>query len=112
MTREYRDDDQANPGHYRKDGRECIDDMPAYFRLWLDEHAEQIGWPLPNLTRTWCIRLMMLGFCLGNEFKYSWRKGKKDPVPKEESKIRWYVAMALHWLDPATSPDPRDEAAS
>jgi hypothetical protein len=77
--------------------------MHGYFRNWIIDRGI-----VPTVHN---IRWMMLGFCIGNAFKYRWRKGLKpgESEDKEEAKARWYDLMALHTLD-SRHPDPRDES--
>lgn len=99
--------DAINPAHYRDgDKGECIDAMPKFFETWLHENGR--GDPpggFGELQRR--VQFMMLGFCLGNAFKYRWRKGRKDDVDQEVGKARWYDAFALHVLHPDRNRDPR-----
>lgn len=90
--------DQINPIYYRDGGVECIDAMPEYFREWLAKR--------PHFIQS--VNLMMLGFCLGNAFKYRWRAGGKkgEPIDRDLTKAEWYEAFALHLVD-ASKPDPR-----
>lgn len=90
--------DAVNPTHYRAGGVECIDAMPAHFREWLAKR--------PHFIQS--VNLMMVGFCLGNAFKYRWRAGEKagEPSARDLAKAEWYEAFAAHVLDPA-NPDPR-----
>lgn len=96
--------DPVNPRHYYgKNGQQCIDAMPDHFREWAGRNMAVV----PSLLKFEdVVKLMMLGFCLGNAFKYRWRKGRKDDADQEERKAQWYDAFARHVLDP-THPDPR-----
>lgn len=96
MERQYRAENQANPEHYRKDGKECIDAMREDF---IERFGEEDG-----IT-------MLVGFCLGNAFKYGWRGGLKlgQSVKLDTDKATWYQQMAFHIRDPELFPDPRDQ---
>lgn len=99
--------DPTNPGHYRDPKKgEAIDAMPEHFREWL---ARAGIVPSTSLEMMRAIQLMMIGFAVGNAFKYRWRKGLKAGASEEldESKGCWYDAFAMHILDPS-NPDPRD----
>lgn len=102
--RQYRPNDDTNPPHHRPEGKqECIDAMPKEMIRWLDEQG------IDRRNTTPHVKLMMLGFCVGNAFKYRYRKGRKEGEPEdlEEGKARWYDEMGLHLLNDK-NPDPRD----
>lgn len=61
-------DDTNHPSRYNRGGIECIDAMIAA------KGIEKVK-----------------AFCECNEFKYNWRRGKKDPILKETKKSRWYL---------------------
>lgn len=107
--RVYRPEDLANPSHYREGGKECIDAMPEHFRKWIKDEAPSIGIYFINNV-SYAVKLMMLGFCVGNAFKYRWRRGRKDDPGKEDAKADWYERFARHVLAPTLNPDPRDQA--
>jgi hypothetical protein len=114
MTRTYRDDDLANPKHHRHDGQETIDLMPQHMWEWLTTigiiHLGSQFDILNPRVATRLVKVMMLGFCVGNAFKYRRRMGHKDgeSEAKEMGKIMWYEMYACHLLDPDNHPDPRD----
>ncbi len=90
-----------NPPHYRDDKRgECIDALSDHFREWL----KALGF----VYSTRIVTFMMLGFCVGNAFKYRWRAGAKDgeSAERDEGKARWYDQFARHLAIPG-EPDPR-----
>jgi hypothetical protein len=106
FTKEFRvgDVDAINPAHYgARTANECIDAMPAHFREWAGRNVAVV----PSLMKFEdVVKLMMIGFCVGNAFKYRWRKGRKDNADQDERKARWYDAFAQHLVDPRL-PDPR-----
>lgn len=103
-TRIYRTGDDTNPAHYRDGRGECIDAMPDHFAQWL-ARTPRGEWIQQN-TRI-AVRLMMLGFCVGNAFKYRWRAGQKGDAAKDEAKAQWYDRFAAYVLD-SSAGDPRD----
>lgn len=106
-ARQYRPDDATNPIHYRDPEKgECIDAMPEHFVQWIRKHAPDTTLREVSAMVGW----MMLGFCVGNAFKYRWRKGQKTGEAAEdaERKAQWNDAMALHTLASKAHPDPRD----
>lgn len=106
MSRQYRPDDPQNPPHYRKNGQECIDALPERFRkvsrAVIDPGA---------LNEEHAIKLMMIGFCYGNAYKYGWRAGDKEgeSLEKDMLKAQWYDEFAAHLIDPEKYLDPRDK---
>lgn len=110
--REYRDEDEANPKHYRKNGIECIDALPERFRKVIRETIDPEGeLVITKAQEDFHIKLMMIGFCSGNAYKYGWRAGNKEgePLEKDMLKAEWYDRFAAHLIDPHGNPDPRDK---
>ena len=70
------------PKHYATKERECIDTI-----------RDELG------------DVGFVAFCKGNVLKYRDRAGHKDDVEQDESKAKWYEAMAAH-VEKGT-PDPR-----
>lgn len=116
---------EINPPHYRQAGRsECIDVMETYFVEWLRTSEGQhmlercglsqllivraSGLLAPTILRV-LAKFLMLGFCLGNAFKYRYRQGRKagaDPAV-DAAKAAWYAKMGPHKADPMLCEDPR-----
>ena len=86
--REYRPNDETNPGHYRIEGRkECIDEI----RIELGDEG-------------------FIAFCCGNAMKYRYRAGLKSGEGIQGLyKARWYEEMAMHVKLPERHRDPRDK---
>lgn len=108
MTNKYDPNDATNPAHYRDPEKgECIDALPEHFSKYA---AQTLGVRDIPAARTTIVRWMMLGFCVGNAFKYRWRRGRKDDVAKEDAKAKWYGEFAVYIL--GDGPDPRDGRTS
>jgi hypothetical protein len=87
------------PEHYTSGKEECIDAMKRHMT------AFAISLPLGISLGD----VMMIGFCIGNAFKYGWRRGKKDghTAAEDDAKAEWYEQMAFHVMRPEITADPR-----
>jgi hypothetical protein len=82
---------------------ECIDAMWVYFHDWVEENEPAAF----GAEQRMLAKMMFLGFCLGNAFKYRYRKGHKGLSDEDEAKAQWYSQMARHKRNPEVEPDPR-----